>query len=246
MEKGKHSAELFCLGGLGYAVIEILWRGFTHWTMFLTGGLVFVGLSVIEENMSDKFLPVRWLIGACFVTMAELLVGISVNIFLKLNVWDYSDEWGNIYGQICPKYTFYWFLICIVAMPAAYMTTKQLAYYRKARYNKSYGKKPKKGFGIYAYCFRHRKQSCENRSSLRGRNSICRLDSDRRENDKRAICMSDSRGLTALQCQHKQNQGCGALFSGSSSDNGSAASYKYANGDNASKCCIGSQNRSEN
>ena len=234
MKKGRHLAELFCLGGTGYALIEILWRGFTHWSMFVTGGLVFIGLGIIEENMQDKKLPLRWVTGTIFVTLAEFFVGVIVNISFKLNVWDYSEEWGNILGQVCIRYSLYWFLICVVAMPVSYITSKQLAYYKKTRYNKSHGKKPKKGFVIYAYCFRHWKQSCENGNSLRGRNSVCRLDSNRRKTDKRAICMSNSRCTSALQCTDKPDKGCSPVFSSACSDNNCSKSYKNVDGDNAS------------
>lgn len=234
MKKGRHLTELFCLGGTGYALIEILWRGFTHWSMFITGGLVFIGLGIIEENLKNKIFLVRCLTGTLFVTLAELFVGIWVNITLKLNVWDYSEEFGNILGQICIRYSFYWFLICIIAMPASYTVSKQLAYYKKIRYNQIYGKKPKKGFGIYAYCFRYWKQSCENWNSLRGRNSVCRLDSNRRKTDKRAVCMSNSRCSSALQCADKSNQRCSAMLSSASGDNNCSTSYKTTNRNNAS------------
>ena len=32
-------ASLFLLGGGAYAALELAWRGTTHWTMFLTGGV---------------------------------------------------------------------------------------------------------------------------------------------------------------------------------------------------------------
>ena len=28
-------------------------------------------------------------------------------------VWDYSGEWGNLAGLVCPKYTLLWFLLCL-------------------------------------------------------------------------------------------------------------------------------------
>ncbi|MFR1266316.1 MAG: putative ABC transporter permease [Gemmiger formicilis] len=31
---------------------------------------------------------------------------------LHTAVWDYADEWGNLAGLVCPKYTAYWFLLC--------------------------------------------------------------------------------------------------------------------------------------
>jgi uncharacterized membrane protein len=46
------------------------------------------------------------------VTAVELLAGLlSVNI-LKANLWDYSGEWGNYKGLICPRFAFFWGIIC--------------------------------------------------------------------------------------------------------------------------------------
>ena len=28
-------------------------------------------------------------------------------------LWDYSQEWGNLAGLVCPKYTALWFLLCL-------------------------------------------------------------------------------------------------------------------------------------
>ena len=32
--------SLFILGGSGYLAVELAWRGTSHWTMFLAGGIV--------------------------------------------------------------------------------------------------------------------------------------------------------------------------------------------------------------
>ena len=37
------------IGGLLYTWIEMLWRGYTHWTMFLLGGGCFVVLGLLNE-----------------------------------------------------------------------------------------------------------------------------------------------------------------------------------------------------
>jgi uncharacterized membrane protein len=54
------------------------------------------------------------------ITAVEFAVGIVVNIFLGLNVWDYSSVPGNILGQICPAFTLLWFLVSI---PASYLSS---------------------------------------------------------------------------------------------------------------------------
>ena len=40
---------LFLIGGLVYAWIEILWRGYTHWSMFVLGGICFIIMGLLNE-----------------------------------------------------------------------------------------------------------------------------------------------------------------------------------------------------
>ena len=42
-------ATLWSMGGLLYIALELLWRGYSHWTMFILGGLCFIGLGLINE-----------------------------------------------------------------------------------------------------------------------------------------------------------------------------------------------------
>ena len=44
-----HCAAVFSLGGLGYGGIEILWRGATHWSMLLTGGVCLLLLEQLDR-----------------------------------------------------------------------------------------------------------------------------------------------------------------------------------------------------
>lgn len=104
----KHFA-LFSTGGTLYILIELLWRGHTHWTMFLLGGLCFVSLGLINEIIPwDTSLCIQILIGACIITLLEFATGCIVNLLLKWNVWDYSNLPGNFLGQICPQYFLLW------------------------------------------------------------------------------------------------------------------------------------------
>lgn len=104
---------VFAIGAGGYTLIEILWRGYSHWTMALTGGLCF--LLIYLTNMSFESAPLwkKCLTGSLIITQVELVVGFLVNILLGWNVWDYSDQLFNLYGQVCVLYSVLWFLLCI-------------------------------------------------------------------------------------------------------------------------------------
>ena len=47
MSNKKCNILIFSIGACGYGLIEILWRGYTHWSMLGAGGLSFLGLSGI-------------------------------------------------------------------------------------------------------------------------------------------------------------------------------------------------------
>lgn len=107
---------VFCVGSVMYCLIEILFRQYTHWTMFLTGGAIFTALYFINLGMKTRSLVLRGLIGAVVITAVEFLVGVVVNLIFQLNVWNYSSIPGNILGQICPRFSFCWFLLSIAAV----------------------------------------------------------------------------------------------------------------------------------
>ena len=92
-----------------YIALELLWRGHSHWTMFILGGICFVALGLINEVLPwDMPLWKQSLIGACIITTLEFATGCVVNLWLGLGVWDYSHMKGNILGQICPQFFLLW------------------------------------------------------------------------------------------------------------------------------------------
>ena len=103
---------LFCMGGLIYMVIELMWRGYSHWTMFIVGGMCFLLLGLINEVFTFEMpLVCQMVIGACLITLVEFFSGCIVNLWLGWNVWDYSDMPLNILGQICLPNAGLWFLL---------------------------------------------------------------------------------------------------------------------------------------
>lgn len=103
---------LFPIGGLGYGLLEILWRGSTHWTMLLTGGGCLMLLDRLDMRHQGEWLFLRCIHGSMLITAVEFAVGVLVNLVLHLNVWDYSAQRGNIAGQICPLYSILWYFLC--------------------------------------------------------------------------------------------------------------------------------------
>jgi len=100
---------LFGMGGILYVFIELLWRSWSHWTMFALGGLCFIYLGLINEVLRwDTPLWQQVLIGAIGITALEFVTGCVVNLRLGWGVWDYSGLPGNVWGQICPQYMALW------------------------------------------------------------------------------------------------------------------------------------------
>ena len=119
MTMGKRCA-LFCLGGGAYVVLEFLWRGWSHISMFFAGGLCFVLIGHLGEVEFRLPLPLRVLVGVGIITMVELGTGLLFN--RSYQVWDYRDQPGNFLGQICPQF-------CLLWLPVSWLA---LTLYRKA------------------------------------------------------------------------------------------------------------------
>lgn len=103
---------LIAAGGLIYCSIEVLGRGYTHWTMGVVGAICFLFLGIINESIPYELsITTQMLIGMAFITLMELLAGCVLNLWLGLNIWNYSNEQYNILGQISLKHSCYWFLL---------------------------------------------------------------------------------------------------------------------------------------
>lgn len=111
----KEGVIVFCAGAGIYGLLELLWRGHTHWTMPLTGGLCLSLINACCRRMERFRLWQRCLAGCGIVTACEFLVGCLVNCVLGWKVWDYSERFGNILGQVCVGYSALWFVLCIPA-----------------------------------------------------------------------------------------------------------------------------------
>ena len=124
----KENFALFSIGGVSYGIIEILWRRYTHWSMVITGGICFMLLYRIFKKLVHIALWKKCIIGSSLITSAEFVTGCVVNLWGKLNVWDYSQLPANFLGQICLYYSFLWGLLTIPIVAICTLIRKKLKY----------------------------------------------------------------------------------------------------------------------
>ncbi len=105
-------ALLFAIGGTGYVGLELLWRGRSHVSMFVAGGVCFLLLGKL--NRAKIPLPLRGCMGALVITSVELLTGLLAN--RDYQVWDYRNLPLNFYGQICLPFSILWVPLSLGAM----------------------------------------------------------------------------------------------------------------------------------
>ena len=107
---------IFIIFGLMYVTIELLYRGHTHYSMFIVGGICGVLIGLINDNTPDMPLLPQCVLGAVIITIIELLTGLFLNVYLGLNVWDYSNQPFNFMGQICPQFCIIWCILSILVI----------------------------------------------------------------------------------------------------------------------------------
>ena len=103
---------LFFVGGAGYVGLELLWRGRSHGSMFIAGGICFLLLGRLQRT---RLAPaVKGLLGAAVITAVELGIGLLVN--RDHRVWDYRRMPFQFMGQICLGYSLLWIPVSLGAM----------------------------------------------------------------------------------------------------------------------------------
>lgn len=107
---------VYIIGAGLYGLLELLWRGWTHWTMLLCGGACFTLMYLISGFAVPLW--AKCLLSALMISTVEFGTGYLVNITLGWNVWDYSDRAFNIMGQICPMFSLIWL---VLSVPGIYL-----------------------------------------------------------------------------------------------------------------------------
>lgn len=106
---------VFLFGALVYPIIEITTRGYTHWSMMLTGGAAFLSFYIINNHTQNISKFIKAFFGMFSVTALELTVGIIVNKIFNMNVWDYSGMKFNLLGQISLVFSACWYVISFIS-----------------------------------------------------------------------------------------------------------------------------------
>lgn len=124
MKKVAEYLSIFGAGGIVYALLEIVFRGYTHWSMIIVGGLAVLAVYLISAmNMSSWR---KWILGAVVILTIEFIAGILINMVLGWRVWDYSAHRFHLYGQICLQFAFYWLLLCIPGNAICVLVRKKI------------------------------------------------------------------------------------------------------------------------
>ena len=128
-------AFLFFIGSVIGWVIELLYRRFfsknnperkwinpgfcvgPYLPLYGSGLCILYLIAGIREhinlgnNVADTV--VLLLAMALAMTAIEYIAGIISFKYFHVRLWDYSNEWGNIQGIICPKFSLFWGLLGI-------------------------------------------------------------------------------------------------------------------------------------
>ncbi len=107
---------MLMFGGITYGLIEVLWRGYTHISMVIIGGMSFAFIGMMRRFLENSSFLLKCVTGALFITVLEFFTGLIVNVWLQLGIWDYANLPFNIMGQICPTYLSFWIVLSGAAM----------------------------------------------------------------------------------------------------------------------------------
>ena len=125
---------IFLAGGFIYGAIEIIYRGHTHPSMFVLGGICLLWVGGCGRFF--RYAPPLWvqvLIGGAFITLAEFDFGLIYNVWLDMRVWDYSKLPYNIMGQVCPMFFFSWVALSLPAILAENALRLSFSRFREPR-----------------------------------------------------------------------------------------------------------------
>jgi hypothetical protein len=108
---------VFVIGGLIYCGIEMLYRGRTHFAMFILAGCCSLVMAWVNDNLSyDMPFWKQVVIASAACIGGEYLTGIIAN--RQFNIWDYRGLWGTFAGgQLNIVFCLAWVFLSIIGIP---------------------------------------------------------------------------------------------------------------------------------
>ena len=107
---------LFWFGGSTYVTLEVLWRGYSHWTMLLLAGTVFIAIGLLNEVWEWSTSIIKQVaVGTVLATALEFITGCIVNLWLGWHVWITAICGAMYWGRYarpsrCCGWRFRWWL----------------------------------------------------------------------------------------------------------------------------------------
>ena len=133
------STLLWCFGGTVYFLLEVAYKTLTghperiSWTRLVLAILLTVPVERCGAQLPwDIPLWIQAICCAVLVNAVELAAGVVLNLWLGLDIWNYSDLPFNLWGQICPRFFAVWLLLCLLFIPV----------FDRMRYTVEGGEKP--------------------------------------------------------------------------------------------------------
>lgn len=104
---------LILIMGIIYHRLELWYDGKSSLWMVLVGGVACCLVGILNEHPKfyDRKMWQQCIIGTAIVLCVEFISGIFFNVWLGLNIWNYSDMKYNLYGVICPQFGLLWLVL---------------------------------------------------------------------------------------------------------------------------------------
>lgn len=122
MRKWTLNTLLWSWVGTVYFFMEVIWktlRGHPEaisWTMLALAIVLSIPLERCGAEVPWEMpLWLQSVLCGTLIMVVEFIAGVVLNIWLGLGVWDYSNLWGNLFGQVCPQF---WAIWVVLSAPA--------------------------------------------------------------------------------------------------------------------------------
>lgn len=104
---------IFMTGGMIYYFMEIITRGYSHYSMIVCGGFATLLCGGLNQVFNEMSILTQMILSSVIISELEFVTGYVVNIILRYDVWDYSNLPFNLMGQICVQYSMLWMVLSV-------------------------------------------------------------------------------------------------------------------------------------